>query len=56
MPIIAKAIPVIALALLIYLSIRAAQWLYTRYPSKTQRNRLIFIAVIVVAVVLVLII
>ena len=56
MPILAKAIPVIALALLVYLSIRAAQWLYARYPSKTQRDRLIFVAVIVVAVVLVLLI
>lgn len=56
MPILAKAIPVIALALLVYLSIRGAQWLYARYPSKTQRDRLIFVAVIAVAMVLVLLI
>lgn len=50
MPILAKAIPVIIVALLVYFAIVGAQWLYARYPTKTQRDRLIFIGIIAIAV------
>jgi hypothetical protein len=55
MLILAKALPIILIAIAIYLAITAAYWLYNRYPTRTQRDRLIFIAVILVAVVIALI-
>ncbi|MCW1969531.1 MAG: hypothetical protein KIH69_015570 [Anaerolineae bacterium] len=49
MPILAKALPIVIVALFVYLAIVGAQWLYARYPTKTQRDRLIFIGIIAIA-------